>query len=146
MGRVLGYLPHRWPEWFEPDLIEFLDGPIGPFQHSARIVEDGSIVAVPLPGHSSGHLGVIVKSDRLDILLAGDASYNWDTVVAGIPSVVIGNKEAMRSVASIRQFAREHPTLFLSSHDPEVNTLLQAQGSATDARPVDPDAVSAEDG
>jgi len=61
LGRARGYLPHRWPEWFAPRLVDFGDEAVGQFPGSHRITRDGDVQLVPTPGHSAGHLSVIVK-------------------------------------------------------------------------------------
>ena len=37
LGKLNGYLPQRWPQWFSPTLVDFTDGPFGPDER--RVVE-----------------------------------------------------------------------------------------------------------
>ena len=39
MGRMRGFLPHRWPEWFEPRLVNYAPEPVGPFPESFTLTE-----------------------------------------------------------------------------------------------------------
>ncbi len=72
-GRFRGYLPQHWPPGLEPRLVDF-DGPaVGPFVASHDLAGDGRLVLVPTPGHTPGHLGMIVRSEPGGWLLAGDA-------------------------------------------------------------------------
>lgn len=59
-----------------------LDGPpVLTFQRSHDVFGDGSVVAVALPGHTSGHVGFLVTvADGRRVLLAGDAAWNSDQV------------------------------------------------------------------
>ena len=72
-GRLRGYVPQHWPAGLEPQLVDF-DGPaVGPFAASHDLVGDGLLLLVPTPGHTSGHLGMIVRDTRGGWFLAGDA-------------------------------------------------------------------------
>ena len=55
MGRVRGYLPNRWPSWFDPVPLDLAAGPFGPFAASKRLTDAGDVVAVATPGHTTGH-------------------------------------------------------------------------------------------
>ena len=70
VGRVRGYLPNRWPDTIEPELVDF-DGPaVAAFPASYDVAGDGRLLMVPLPGHTPGHAGLLVERQ---VLLAGDA-------------------------------------------------------------------------
>lgn len=72
-GRIRGYLPQHWPAGLEPRLVD-LDGPaVGPFSASHDVAGDGRLLLVPTPGHTPGHLGMIVRGERGGWMLAGDA-------------------------------------------------------------------------
>ena len=69
-GRLRGYLPQHWPAGVKPELVD-LGGPAaGPFPSSHDVAGDGSLLMVPLPGHTPGHAGLLVEQK---LLLAGDA-------------------------------------------------------------------------
>ena len=38
-GRVQGYLPNRWPKWWQPEFVRFDDRPLGPFQQSMSLTQ-----------------------------------------------------------------------------------------------------------
>jgi len=68
------YLGHR----FEP--LVFDDGPVGPFAHTADVFGDGSLVALPAPGHTAGHTMYLVNLPEHSWLFTGDAAWidaNW---------------------------------------------------------------------
>ena len=73
-GRLRGYLPQHWPAGLQPRRVTF-DGPaLGPFAASEALDAEGSLTLVPLPGHTPGHLGLIVRAGTGGWLLVGDAA------------------------------------------------------------------------
>lgn len=122
-GVVNGYVAHHWPTWFQPRPFQFNDGPVGPFAQSQKITEDGRIMIVPTPGHVAGHVSVIVQADGVNYFLAGDASYNQDLMVRGKEGG-LGTPEIKETLRKIQQFARENPTVYLPSHDPDAGRRL----------------------
>jgi glyoxylase-like metal-dependent hydrolase (beta-lactamase superfamily II) len=108
--------------------IGLTDGPFGAFDRSRALSDDGRVVAVATPGHTPGHISVVCVDDEgRHVLLAGDAT---DTVeqLHSRRHDAIGPKPAV-SVATIDRIlahAREHPTVYLPSHDPEAARRLAA--------------------
>ncbi len=78
-GRLRGYVPQHWPAGLEPHLVD-VDGPaVGPFAASYDLAGDGRLLLVPTPGHTPGHLGMIVRGEPDGgWLLAGDAKIVHD--------------------------------------------------------------------
>ena len=82
------------------------------------MTSDGSVVALPTPGHSPGHTSYLVRREEGDVLLAGDVTYD-------LPAL-----EAQREQGFIADVERHHDTLkrvrslvstgvaYLPSHDP----------------------------
>ncbi len=125
-GAVLGYLPNRWPKWFDPEPLVWQPSPYGPFEHSARITKAGDVVAVPTPGHTAGHLSVIVSDGDQQIMLAGDASYLERTMSSKTIDGVSANEAAAQStLADIRTLCAQRPTIYVPTHDPESAERLQ---------------------
>src|SRR5262245_43359463 len=44
-GRVRGYLPNRWPSWFDPIPLDLPREPLGPFTRSKPVTAAGDVVA-----------------------------------------------------------------------------------------------------
>jgi len=124
-GRMLGYLPQRWPKNFDPKPLVLDGGPYGPFARSKRLTADGAIVAVATPGHTPDHFSVIVEDGDTAVFIAGDASYSEATMLAGaIDGVSDDEGQARATLAAIRAFAEARPTVYLPAHDPDAAERL----------------------
>jgi len=131
-GRIRGYLPERWPSWFDPKPLDFLDEPYGPFARSRRLTTRGDIVVVPTPGHTPDHLSVIVEDGDAAIFLAGDASYTEHNMLAGrIDGVSVSEDDAAATLKTIRDFAAARPAIYLPTHDPESAQRLAQRRTVT---------------
>jgi N-acyl homoserine lactone hydrolase len=118
-GRIGGYLPQRWPKNFDPSPLALSDGVYGPFVRSRRLTADGAIVAVGTPGHTPDHLSVIVEDGEDALFIAGDASYNEETMLAGqMDGVSASESAALATLSAIRAFTQARPTIYLPAHDP----------------------------
>lgn len=119
-GKMAGYVPHMWPEWFKPETIRFKQRGYGPFTRCLPLTSKEDIVVVPTPGHTPGHLSVIVKTPEVSYFLAGDASYTEDLLLQREPDGVSPNrKRAVETINTILEYSRRQPTVYLPSHDPE---------------------------
>jgi N-acyl homoserine lactone hydrolase len=120
MGMLRGYLPQRWPSWFDPTGLALDDGPYGPFRASKRLTRDGRVIAVATPGHTADHVSVIVEDDNEAIFMAGDTSYTQAMMLAGKVDGVSPDQAVTRqTLAAIRQFATDRRTVYLPAHDPD---------------------------
>lgn len=147
LGQMRGYLPHRWPHWFRPTEIE--SGPLAangaPHLRGIPVTEAGDVRIVPTPGHTVGHLSVLVDEGPRTLFLAGDASYTDRNLIRGVADGVssVGGGETMatNSLRWIRKFAATRPTVYLPSHDPdsarrlEDRTLLRVPEKPSHRRP-----------
>ena len=124
-GRIQGYLPNRWPNWWAPEFIGFDRQPLGPFTETMALTRRGDVLIVPTPGHTPHHVSVLVYGDP-SVLLAGDASYSQDLLLAGKVDGVSPDPEVSSStLARIIALARERPLVYLPSHDPESAARLK---------------------
>jgi glyoxylase-like metal-dependent hydrolase (beta-lactamase superfamily II) len=67
----------------------------GPFAASRRLTAAGDVVAVATPGHTADHVSVVVEDQETTYFLAG------------------------ATLRAISQFAKDRPTVYLPTHDPE---------------------------
>ena len=129
-GALLGYLPNRWPKWFDPQPLTWRPSSFGPFTRSAPITNAGDIIAVPTPGHTPDHLSVIVCAGDDRIVLAGDASYLESTMLRGAIDGVSGDEAAAAAtLANIRALCAQRPTIYLPSHDPKSSERLERRNA-----------------
>jgi len=118
-GRVQGYLPHHWPKWWTPEPLRFDACAFGPFRERMPLTSKGDVFVVPTPGHTPGHVSVIVQGAPA-ILIAGDTSYTEDLLVKGVidgvsPDVDVARETNQRILA----LARERALVYLPTHDPD---------------------------
>ncbi len=119
-GQMAGYLNWRWPEWLAPTLVDFAPDPDGIFLGRHTLTAAGDVHLVSTPGHSRGHLSVMVEEADRVVFFAGDASYSQDLLIAGKVDGVAPDPAAERdSHRRILRLAAQRPTVYLPSHDPE---------------------------
>jgi glyoxylase-like metal-dependent hydrolase (beta-lactamase superfamily II) len=106
------------PPSFAPRSLA-LDGPaFGAFPRSKALTTDGRVVAVPTPGHTLGHLSVIVVQPDHHVFLGGDSAYDQQQLVdLQVDGVSPKDDVARDTMARILEHARTNPTVYLPSHD-----------------------------
>ncbi len=120
LGAFRGYLSNRWPKWFDPQSIAWRPSPYGPFARSASVTSAGDVIVVPTPGHTPGHVSVVVQDGAEQIMLAGDTSYLESAMLRGTVDGVSPDETAMRgTLAAIRNLCSQRPTVYLPTHDPQ---------------------------
>lgn len=116
-GRMAGYLDFRWPAAFDPKRIDFPE-PDPVFSGRYTLTQAGDIYLVPTPGHSAGHLSVIVEDGERALIMAGDASYSQDLLLAdmldGVGPDAASEHDSHRRLLA---FARQTPAVYLPSHE-----------------------------
>jgi N-acyl homoserine lactone hydrolase len=123
-GRIQGYLPHRWPRWWQPTFIRFDHGAFGPFENSMSLTRQGDVVILPTPGHTPHHVSVVVCTSPA-LFLAGDTSYSQQLLISGKVDGVSPDEEVARQTLSrIIALSQERPLVYLPSHDPDGQNRL----------------------
>ena len=118
-GKLQGYLPHRWPDWFAPKSIQFAPEAFGPFEESYAVTDAGDVVIVPTPGHTPNHVSVIVKNEGVSYFLAGDTSYSEELLLERQPDGISSSAEvAVQTMDKILRYAEAEPVVYLPAHDP----------------------------
>lgn len=88
------------------------------------IFADGSIVAVPLPGHATGHHGLLFPTLPHTPLYAADAAWTLPGLLEArerlLPVWAVSRslKEARASAGAVRGFAEQNSAEVLLCHDP----------------------------
>jgi glyoxylase-like metal-dependent hydrolase (beta-lactamase superfamily II) len=134
-GRLRGYLPHRWPAWFDPRPLDLAPDAYGPFAAHRRLTAAGDVIAVATPGHTAHHVSVVVEGSE-SVFLAGDTSYDQRSMLEGWIDGVSGDDDvAGATLRAIRQFASTRPVVYLPTHDPESATRLAGRQPVQLGRP-----------
>lgn len=113
-GRLRGYLPQHWPAGTVPRLVDFTGDPVGPFPASHDLTGDGTLRLVPTPGHTPGHMSLLVSSARGKLLLAGDLCES----AAELPEVA----------PALAEHCRREGIAVLATHDPQAAALIGCPG------------------
>ncbi|HWX44886.1 MAG TPA: N-acyl homoserine lactonase family protein [Solirubrobacteraceae bacterium] len=118
-----GYVSHHLPPSSAMELLDFdRDGEAyATFTKTIDLLGDGSIRLIFTPGHTVGHLSVLLRlAGARPVLVIGDAAYTLRNVREGIlPLLTANDGAAMRSLREIEAFAEREPdAILVPSHDP----------------------------
>jgi len=124
LAAAKGYVSHHLPAASRMRLID-LDSHgtrFGPFSRTQDLLGDGSIRLISTPGHTVGHMSVLLQlDDRRRVLIVGDAAYTLRSIDEGIlPMLTDDDANSLRSMREIKAFADSEPdAILVPSHDPE---------------------------
>jgi N-acyl homoserine lactone hydrolase len=117
-----GYVKRQFDHGFDYRLLDF-EGPeaesFATFGRSFDLFGDGSVRCVYTPGHTLGHLSVVLRLRRREALVAADAVY----LRSNLDEMRLSHRPAddhlsERSLREIRQYKRETPdALIIPGHD-----------------------------
>jgi N-acyl homoserine lactone hydrolase len=95
--------------------------PRGAFAQTLDVFGDGSVMLAFTPGHSRGHLSVILRLSSREALIAGDAIYTMATLRNGERPWRSEDAQAFeRSLSALQAYDREQPdALIIPGHDME---------------------------
>ncbi len=91
----------------------------GPFERTVDVFGDGSLTLAWTPGHTAGHLSLIVRLDGREALLTGDAAYTMGTLREGQRPWRMHDARAFEhSIRQLQAYDRENPdALIVPGHD-----------------------------
>ncbi|MBN1528873.1 MAG: N-acyl homoserine lactonase family protein [Thermoleophilaceae bacterium] len=120
-GRINGYLPQHRPDWFAPRVVEWDSEPWGPFPASMPLTSAGDVRLVPTPGHTPGHMSVVVQeAEGPLIFFAGDTSYTQELMRRGaVDGVSADPAAAAETLRRIHDLCAAGDVVYLPTHDPE---------------------------
>lgn len=129
-GMLRGYFRRQFDLAHDVRLIDFDDPSVNSFASFGRSFDlfgDGSVVLVSTPGHTSGHMSVVVRLKDRECLIAGDAIYTRRNLEAGeLPLVLADEHNYKRSVREIRAYKQMTPSaLVIPGHDGEFLESLE---------------------
>ena len=112
-----------WHEGITP--VDFVSGPYYNFKRSEVIVP--GVRMIPAPGHTYGNSIIIVEQGEKFVMIHGDITYNDEALIADRLSTVYDDIYLARSTQNtIREFIRQHPTVYLGTHTPQGPESLEA--------------------
>jgi N-acyl homoserine lactone hydrolase len=125
-----GYVSGHLPPSARMRLVDFeREGePHRPFQRAVDLLGDGSITLLSTPGHTPGHLSVLVRLAEREVLLIGDAVYTMRSLREELlPLRTVGDRLYLDSLREIKAYAAEQPqALLVPTHDPDAWRQLTA--------------------
>ncbi len=125
-GQVDGYPSQRFPKWLSPQPIEFDGGVVGSFDRSWNVTTKGDVKVVPTYGHTPAHVSVVAKMEDVYYFLAGDTSYMEQNLLDKVADGVSPDpNQAVSTMQKILDFAKQRPTVYLPSHDPNSEARLK---------------------
>jgi glyoxylase-like metal-dependent hydrolase (beta-lactamase superfamily II) len=133
-GLLSGLTPPAWRDrarFFEDMPRIALNADLKPFDIGVDVLGDGSLIAVPLPGHCIGHWGLLLKnSEGRDTFLVGDAAWSLHAIRDNIPppgltTSLLGDTKTYRGTLTDLHAlsARNRDILIAPSHCPEIAAM-----------------------
>ena len=106
--------------------VAFKDGPYYNFAASEKIAD--GVYLIEAKGHTTGNSIVIAEADGLFYMMHGDVTYTDEALYADKLSVVFEDVAAAReTLNAVREFIRNNPTVYLSTHTPFGYENLEAK-------------------
>ena len=105
--------------------VEYTDGAFYNFPESQKIAD--GIYFIKAKGHTKGNSIVIVEKDGKFYMLHGDITYVDEALYENKLSVVFEDLPAARETLDrVRDFVRDHPTVYCGTHTPQGYENLEA--------------------
>ena len=115
-----GYVAHHLPPAERVDLVDFEDG------DTVDLLGDGSIRLVSTPGHTPGHMSVLLDGR---LMAVGDAAYTVRSVAEQrLPLFTADDDRSRATLRTLKEFADAGVTL-VPSHDPAAWRQVSAAGA-----------------
>ena len=132
MPLLHGYRRSHYDYAFDFNAIDFngeLIESYGPFGRTFDLFADGSVRLAFTPGHSAGHLSVILRLPRRDFVVVGDAAYTWKQFEGEREPLRMEDEHNwLRSLHELKQYREAYPyALLVPGHDPEFFAKLDAR-------------------
>lgn len=113
--------------------LDFTGSAFGPFGTSVDFFEDGSVIIVPMPGHTPGSVGIFVTdAEGRRILFVGDTSWTKEGIDWPAEKPWLARRLADHDAGAVRQqllllhqLQRANPTLLIvPAHDKRVHDAI----------------------
>jgi len=97
--------------------VDFTDGAYHNFEKSQKIAD--GIYMIQAEGHTHGNSIVIAEDDGVYYMIHGDITYTDEALYENKLSIVFEDKDkARKTLDKVREFIRNNPTIYLSTHTP----------------------------
>ena len=119
-----GYVTSHFDHAFDYRLLDFDDPDVGSFASFGRSLDllgDGSIRVAFTPGHTMGHMSVILRAEQREVLITGDAAYTRHTIETGHKPYLMQDEHLFaRSLREIQRYIEQTPSaLVVPGHETE---------------------------
>jgi N-acyl homoserine lactone hydrolase len=130
-----GYVRHHLPTDARMELVDVAAGGElhGPFGATIDLLGDGSIRLISTPGHTPGHLSVLLRvAGGQQVLVVGDAAYTLRSVrEERLPLFTADDDLYLRSLREIKAFSEQVPeAILVPTHDPTAWHELRTEAPA----------------
>lgn len=106
--------------------VSFTDGAYYNFPESQKITD--GVYYIKAKGHTNGNSLVIAEDEGLFYMLHGDITYVDEALYENKVSVVFEDiNEARITLDRVREFVRNHPTVYCGTHTPQGYENLEAK-------------------
>ena len=106
--------------------VSYTDGSYYNFPESQKIAD--GIYFIKAKGHTKGNSIIVAESDGLFYMLHGDITYADEALHEDKLSVVFDDLPAARETLDrVREFVRNHPTVYCGTHTPQGYENLEAK-------------------
>jgi N-acyl homoserine lactone hydrolase len=131
------YQPEQWLSEFSPILFDLDPKSYGPFPESKMLRGYEDLRIVPLPGHSIGQVGVILRTNGIALFFTADhvSRQDWfieDWAAGRLYGLIFANlwmrryrKLAAETSRRVHRFTEEAPTVLLPAHDADAPRRLE---------------------
>ena len=121
-GQRQGYVSSQFDHGFDYRLVDFDSERASSFAGFARTLDvfgDGSVRLAFTPGHTLGHMSVLLRTAGGEVLVAGDAIFMHRTLEDDhLPFALPDEHLFRRSLRELRQYVKETPdALVIPGHD-----------------------------
>ncbi|MFJ9900023.1 MBL fold metallo-hydrolase [Streptomyces sp. NPDC091280] len=93
--------------------LQFIKDPGGTLEGVNDVFGDGSFFAILTPGHTTGHLSFLARTDAGPVLMTGDVSHTrwgWDNGVE--PGTYMQEREpSIKSLLALKALSERHPNM-----------------------------------
>ena len=115
--------------------VRFTDGAYYNFPESQKICD--GIYLIKAKGHTNGNSLIIAENEGLFYMFQGDITYVDEALYENKLSVVYDDLTAARETLDrVREFVRNHPTVYMGTHTPQGYENLEAKRVIDLSNPV----------